>query len=59
MNDKYTPANKKTLHLRFTMSYLDNAIGDCSQEVKKCIDDMWDAIEELEEKYESNTNKSI
>jgi len=52
-NDKYTPVNKKTLHLRFTMSYLDNAIGDCSQEVKECIDNMWDAIEELEEEYDS------
>jgi len=48
-SDEYTPVNKKTLHLRFTMSYLDNAIGDCSQEVKECIDNMWDAIAELEE----------
>jgi hypothetical protein len=47
-SNEHTPANKNTLHLRFAMSYLDNAIGDCSQEVKKCIDDMWDAIEELE-----------
>jgi|DEB0MinimDraft_10_1074344.scaffolds.fasta_scaffold78802_6 hypothetical protein len=48
-SNEHTPANKKTLHLRFTMSYLDNAIGDCSQEVKECIDNMWDAIAELEE----------
>jgi len=48
-SNEYTPANKKTLNLRFTMSYLDNAIGDCSQEVKECIDNMWDAIAELEE----------
>ena len=48
-SDKYKPANKKILNLRFNMSYLDNAIGDCSQEVKECIDNMWDAIAELEE----------
>ena len=48
-SDKYKPANKKTLNLRLNMSYLDNAIGDCSQEVKECIDNMWDAIAELEE----------
>ena len=48
-SDKYTPANKKTLNLRFNMSYLANTIGDCSQEVKECIDNMWAAIAELEE----------
>ena len=48
-SDKYKPANKKILNLRLNMSYLDNAIGDCSQEVKECIDNMWDAIAELEE----------
>jgi len=52
MSDEHTPVNKKTLHLRFTMSYLDNAIGDCSQKVKECIDNMWDAIKELEEKID-------
>jgi len=48
-SDKYKPANKKTLNLRFNMSYLANAIVDCSKEVKECIDNMWDAIAELEE----------
>ena len=51
-SNEYTPDNKKTLHLRFAMSYLDNAIGDCSQEIKECIDNMWDAIAELEEKID-------
>jgi len=51
-SNKTTPVNKKTLQLRFKMSYLDNAIGDCSQEVKECIDNMWDAITELEEEYD-------
>lgn len=49
-SDKYKPAIKKTLYLRFKMSYLVNAIGDCSEEVKKCIDDVWDEIKELEKK---------
>jgi|TARA_R100001129_G_scaffold40435_2_gene27457 hypothetical protein len=48
-SNKYKPVNKKTQHLRFMMSYLDNAIGDCSEEVKECIDLVWDAIEELEQ----------
>jgi hypothetical protein len=48
-SNKYKPINKKTQHLRFMMCYLDNAIGDCSEEVKVCIDLVWDAIEELEQ----------
>jgi len=55
-SNEYTPANKKTLNLRFNMSYLDNAIGDCSQEVKECIDNMWDAIAELEENINEQHN---
>jgi len=48
-SNKTTPVNKKTLHLRFKMSYLDNAIGDCSEEIRECINNVWDAIEEIEE----------
>lgn len=48
MNDEYKPMNKITLHLRFKMSELDNAIADCSEEVKECIDNVWDAIDEIE-----------
>ena len=47
-SDKYTPTIKRTQHLRFMMSYLDNAIGDCSEDVKECIDLVWGAIDELE-----------
>ena len=47
-SDKYKPINKKTQHLRFMMSYLDNEIGDCSEEMKESIDMVWDAIDELE-----------
>ena len=49
-SNKYTPAIKRTQHLRFMMSYLDEAIGDCSEDVKECIDLVWDAIDELEER---------
>jgi hypothetical protein len=49
-SNKYKPMNKKTLHLRFKMSELDDAIGECSEEVKECIDLVWDAIEELEQR---------
>ena len=52
MSDKYKPMNKRTLHLRFKMSELDNAIGDCSEEVKECIDNVWDAIDEIESRKE-------
>lgn len=48
-SNKHKPVNKKTLHLRFKMSYLNNAIGDCSEEIRECIDNVWDAIEEIEE----------
>ena len=48
-SNKYKPMNKKTLHLRFKMSELDNAIADCSEEVKERINAVWDAIEELEQ----------
>tara|TARA_A100000171_G_scaffold33832_1_gene32213 strand:+ start:457 stop:621 length:165 start_codon:yes stop_codon:yes gene_type:complete len=51
-SDKYKPINKKTQHLRFMMSYLDNEIGDCSEEMKESIDMVWDAIDELEKAYE-------
>ena len=51
-SDKYTPTIKRTQHLRFMMSYLDDAIGDCSEDVKECIDNVWDAIDELEERDE-------
>ena len=34
-SNKYKPVNKKTLHLRFMMSHLDNEIGDCSEEVNE------------------------
>lgn len=47
-SNDYTPVIKKTLPLRFSMSYLKTAIGDCSQEVKKCIDDVYKEIEKLE-----------
>ena len=46
------PIKKRTQHLRAMMSYLDNAIGDCSEDVKECIDMVWDAIDELEEANE-------
>ena len=42
------PIKKRTQHLRNMMSYLDDAIGDCSEDVKECIDLVWDAIDELE-----------
>ena len=51
-SDKYKPIKKKTQHLRFMMSYLDNEIGDCSEDMKESIDKVWDAIDELEKEYE-------
>ena len=36
-SNEHTPVNKRTLNLRFNMSYLDNAIGDCSEEVKNVL----------------------
>ena len=56
MNDKYKPMNKRTLHLRFKMSELDNAIADCSEEVKECIDNVWDAIDEIESRQVNDEN---
>ena len=40
---------KKIKHreLKIAMSKLDDAIGDCSDEVSKAIVDMWDIIDEL------------
>ena len=35
-------------HVRAMMSYLDNEIGDCSEEMKDSIDMLWDAIDYLE-----------
>ncbi len=35
-------------HVRAMMSYLDNEIGDCSEEMKDSIDMLWDAIDDLE-----------
>lgn len=38
---------EKHRELKRAMSKLDDAIGDCSDEVSKTIVDMWDIIDEL------------
>ena len=39
---------KRTKYLRMVMSALDDAIGDCDEDMKYRIDCVWDAIDELE-----------
>ena len=52
MLETFNEIEKITKYLRLMMSALDDAIGDCDEDMKYRIDCVWDAIDELEVKCE-------